>query len=154
MDIAAIAPVPPPQSLLDALRNLRRPLLIGHVTPDADCLGSALGLCMAMRDRGIAAYFALPGSSAAKRLGFMLDIVPRDVLTNGSPTGHDAIVALDTAAAKRLNAPVTIDLLPDTPVLNIDHHLSNTGFGRINWIDAHACSTSEMRITSSVVQLR
>jgi len=56
----------------------------------------------------------------------------------------DLIVALDTAKDKRLNEHGHVAALTTIPILNIDHHATNTGFGRWNWIVDHASSTSEL----------
>lgn len=134
----------PPSELLTSLRALRRPLIVGHVTPDADCIGASLGLAAAMRERNIAAEFALPGGVVAKRLDFMLHMGGREYICGGELGGHDAVIALDTAGANRLNAAFKFDALGGTPVLNIDHHVSNPGYGHVNWIDPHASSSGEM----------
>ncbi len=56
----------------------------------------------------------------------------------------DAIlVLLDTPTRERMG-DVAEWLLPQTRIINIDHHVSNTGFGFIDIVDAAASSTSEM----------
>jgi len=134
----------PPRELIDALKNVRRPLLAGHVTPDADCIGSCAGLARTLNDRGCQARVALPGGAVAKKLCFLLDLAGRDLFTEGRAEGHDALIVLDTAGPKRINAPVTLDSLGGAALLNIDHHLSNPGFGTVNWIDPAASSSSEL----------
>ena len=36
------------------------------------------------------------------------------------------------------------ELFARVPIVNIDHHVSNTGFGVVDWIDARAAATCEM----------
>lgn len=136
--------IPPPPELLEALRQTRRPLLAGHVTPDADCIGACAGLAVALRERGAAAQVALPGGAAPKKLDFMLHLAGRGLFCEGTIDGHDALIVLDTAGAKRINAPFTLETINAPAVINVDHHVSNPGFGRVNWVEASASSSSEL----------
>ena len=36
------------------------------------------------------------------------------------------------------------ELFGRVPIVDIDHHVSNTGFGAVDWIDADAAATCEM----------
>lgn len=136
----------PSAEFVQALRCVRRPLLLAHVTPDADAIGSSLGLAMAMRENGIEASIGLPAGCVAKRLDFML------ALGEGTPkvphwdagAGFDSVIVLDTASEKRINIEPVPDLKGTTPVFNIDHHVTNTDFGRWNWVDPHATSSCEL----------
>jgi bifunctional oligoribonuclease and PAP phosphatase NrnA len=136
----------PASGFLAALRTVRRPLIIAHVTPDADAVGGMLGLATSMRDRGIEAVVGLPVVTLAARLQFMLEFVPRIPLTDQWSTDgrYDAAIVLDTAGEKRINIRPPLDLSGSLPVFNIDHHITNPDFGTHNWVDPHATSTSEM----------
>ncbi|MBK8271310.1 MAG: DHH family phosphoesterase [Planctomycetes bacterium] len=136
----------PSQEFLQAFRKIQRPFIVAHVTPDADAIGSALGLATAMRDAGIQATIGLPAGCVAKRLQFMIDLAPDTPReTEWRATGgFDAIVVLDTASEKRINIEPKIELAGSAPVFNIDHHVTNTDFGLHNWVDPHATSTCEL----------
>lgn len=136
----------PSAEFIQALRRVRRPFVVAHVTPDADAIGSALGLATALRENGIAAAIGLPAGCVAKRLQFMLELAP------GTPRethwradgGYDAVAVLDTASEKRINIEPAVELGGALPVFNVDHHVTNTDFGRHNWVDPHATSTCEL----------
>ena len=136
----------PNEDFVRQLLKVRRPLILGHVTPDADAIGSALGLATTMREQGIDAVGGLPTWSVANKLEFLLqlaDNTPR--VDHWSPEDQfDAFVVLDTAGAKRINMTPVLDAEGGADVFNIDHHVSNTRFGRHNWIDATASSTCEL----------
>jgi phosphoesterase RecJ-like protein len=55
-------------------------------------------------------------------------------------------VVLDCGELERVGAvlPAFADLFARVPIVNIDHHVSNTGFGEIDWIDTQAAATCEM----------
>jgi phosphoesterase RecJ-like protein len=78
-------------------------------------------------------YLALPGS---------------DELNQNLPTlpGSEALlVFVDCADLARVGNSFSTSLTNAfSCTLNIDHHISNTNFGTINWVDATASSTSEM----------
>ena len=136
----------PSAGLLSALRMVRRPLIVAHVTPDADAVGGMLGLAASMRDCGIEAVVGLPVETLAAKLQFMLDLAPQTPLAGEWSTDgrYDSAIVLDTAGEKRINIRPALDLSGSLPVFNIDHHITNPDFGTHNWVDPHATSTSEM----------
>jgi phosphoesterase RecJ-like protein len=135
----------PGADFLSAIRKVRRPVIVGHVTPDADCLGSSLGLCMALRGQGVEARLGLP-EGIAQRLSFMLDLageVPR--IESWPPKSEwDSIIIVDTAGQKRINMNPAPELSDQVESFNIDHHITNPDFAKHNWVDPHAASTCEM----------
>jgi phosphoesterase RecJ-like protein len=137
---------PVPQEILAALRNLHRPVIAAHVTPDADCLGAALGLATALHENRIEASLALPTDCVAKRLEFMLALAPqvrRVAVLNGDHP-FDGLIVVDTASEKRINMQPAGMLQSFSSSISIDHHITNTDFARNNWVDPHAASTCEM----------
>lgn len=60
--------------------------------------------------------------------------------------GYDLIVIVDTADLALLGRLYTdhVDLFGEVPVLNIDHHISNTGYGQLQMIDPSSCSATEV----------
>ncbi len=135
----------PTESWLSRFHALRRPLLVAHVTPDSDAIGSALGLATAMRERGIDATVGLPAVTVAKKLEFLLELAPDTPRVDAWSTdaGFDGVIILDTAASRRVNLE-GFDIVAPGLSLNIDHHITNDGFATDNWIDGDATSTCEM----------
>jgi nanoRNase/pAp phosphatase (c-di-AMP/oligoRNAs hydrolase) len=62
---------------------------------------------------------------------------------------YDLIVVLDSAELSLLGQMYTdnIDLFSSIPVLNIDHHISNTRFGQLQLIDPTSASATEVLFT-------
>ena len=134
------APVSDFSSLIQRLRQASRILLITHVSPDSDAIGSELGMAHALRLLGKS---ATPSCADAIRDRF--DILPghAEVVTQVN-SAFDLAMALDCGDEPRLGS-VWANLPDPKPFLiNIDHHISNTRFGQINWIDPSAASTAEM----------
>ncbi|MFA6522888.1 MAG: DHH family phosphoesterase [Candidatus Peribacteraceae bacterium] len=69
-----------------------------------------------------------------------------DVTFGEGEKKFDLIVVVDTADLALLGSVYTdhMDLFSDTPILNIDHHISNVRFGQIHLIDPTAASATEV----------
>ncbi len=64
-----------------------------------------------------------------------------------APT-YDLIIAVDTPNLERLGRLAQpADIFYETPVVNIDHHPSNERFGKVNWVELTATSTSEILVS-------
>jgi phosphoesterase RecJ-like protein len=74
------------------------------------------------------AYVWLPGSG---------QVVQRD---HGSP---DLVISLDCSDVYRMGRVVD-EGMAGTPLLNIDHHITNTRFGVVNWVDPSSVATAQM----------
>lgn len=108
-----------PPELLDVLRSARRILVVGHVPPDGDCVGSAAGLVAALQALGKDATAvvddALPASSRA------IDsrgLVKRAADLTGA---YDAVVLVDVAQRGRIGGAARFLDTADNVVV-IDHH--------------------------------
>jgi phosphoesterase RecJ-like protein len=134
----------PAQSLSEGgrlLRQAERPLLITHVAPDGDAVGSLLGLgwmlqaldkrpLLACQDPVPPRYRYLPGWEQ------VVQQVPHE--------RFDLWVVLDSSDTERLGTVAQADWLADIPLLNIDHHVTNLRFGTLNLVDEAAASTTQI----------
>ncbi|MHC4340194.1 MAG: DHH family phosphoesterase, partial [Planctomycetota bacterium] len=77
------------------------------------------------------AYAFLPGYLAIQRIS-----------TGDSPPVCDLILGLDAGEADRLGR-VHSERPEGTLVANIDHHVSNSGYGDLAWVEAAAAATGE-----------
>jgi len=136
----------PPTELIDAIRRSSRPLILGHVRPDADCLGSMFALAAAAAESGRVPSVYYRAEEVSQRLAFLCRLSPRCSATSDQLRSCDAILVLDAAQQDRaaVRPPLAELGMNGTPVINIDHHIGNTGFGTINWVAPRASSTSEM----------
>ncbi|MFA6550276.1 MAG: DHH family phosphoesterase [Candidatus Gracilibacteria bacterium] len=73
---------------------------------------------------------------------------PKDISINYGPEKYDLIITVDTATLEQLGHSYedNVDMFTQIPVLNIDHHISNEQFGKVNYVDAMASSTTEILI--------
>lgn len=73
-------------------------------------------------------------------------IGPQQVALTPGEHKYDLVIVVDTADLSLLGSLYTdhIDLFSEVPVLNIDHHISNTQFGQLQLIDPTAASATEV----------
>jgi len=119
------------------IRTSQRVLVATHVRPDGDAIGSLLGLGLALRQAGKSvqmlstdgvpvSYRHLPGSQ---------DIIQR-------PEGEfDLTIVLDCSDQDRAGKNFNGFNPPD---LNIDHHVTNLLFAKLNLVDTTAVATAEI----------
>ncbi len=134
--------------LVGTLESWSRTVIIAHVTPDADALGSmfALAKVFGNGDDGRVATVSLPESSLSQRLGFLHEWAKVPVAQVEDFAHADGFVVVDTAKKPRCNLPAELpeDWDSGRRIVNIDHHASNTGFGWINWVVGDASSSAEL----------
>ena len=126
-------------ALLAALAG-RKVAVVGHARPDGDCIGSQVALARILAAAGRDAV-CVNSDPVPRRLQFLVGDTPFLLTENLRLDGHAAIF-VDCAdhgrAGERLKA-----LFP-APAGNIDHHLSNTGYGGINLVDSASAATCEI----------
>ena len=123
------------------LSQARSVIVLAHVQPDADALGSALALGLALRRTGTPVWVAF---AEPAEIPESLRFLPGAELVYpaaGLPARADLVVTVDVNAAVRLGS--LAELVDQAPrSLVIDHHLSNTRFGTDHLLDPAAESTT------------
>lgn len=118
---------------LEALDNV---LLLTHVRPDGDTIGSAAALCRALRDCGQTAYLLPNPEITATYAPYAAPY--------WAPEGWHAehIVSVDIADASLL--PENAQSYRDRIELAIDHHPSQTFFARNTCLEADSAACGEI----------
>jgi len=114
--------------------------VLSHVNPDADTLGSALALALALERSGTAVQVSFPAPHVLPR---SLHVLPRTdliVAPEALGTDHELVVVVDCSTAERVGELGTVLGAAQTSLI-IDHHRTNPGFGDRYLIDADAQST-------------
>jgi len=128
-------------ALLAAPRDAHM-LLACHLNPDGDALGSTLGFALGLRQLGFhrlqasfPGMFELPEPLRGLP-GLDLLVAAPDVVAV-----PDVVLAFDVASVERLGE--LSEQLGRAPLsIVLDHHASNTRFGRINLVDPSAAATA------------
>lgn len=122
------------------LAPARRVLVLTHVNPDGDAIGSMLGLASALRglgkdvqtavDEGVPPDLAfLPGSDAVHAA---LDGVQADL-----------VIAVDCGDESRMGDVGQAARRSGAPLINLDHHRTNTLFGDANLVAPATVAAAE-----------
>jgi len=127
----------------------RRFLIVGHVMPDGDCIGSMLALGLALERAGKETVLALPGAvpSVYSFLPAVDRILVRPTLKDLGPKDFSAVLILDTSVPDRLGdlAPLIGALrAAGVPAILIDHHVSASLYADVNFIDPEAAAVGEI----------
>jgi phosphoesterase RecJ-like protein len=113
-------------------------LVISHVRPDGDAVGSLLGLTLLLERAGKKATPVL-ADGLPERFAFL----PGAERIRRTPEGRaDLIVAVDCSDAARLG--VSEETLGGKPDVNFDHHATNTRYARVNIVRPEAAATAEV----------
>lgn len=116
----------------DSAQNI---LIVSHVRPDGDAIGSVLGLGLALQAAGKtvqmvlsdgvpASFRHLPGSEQVKKQ-------PQSV--------YDLFITVDCADFGRIGKQFETARKPH---INIDHHITNEQFGELNLVEPQAVATA------------
>jgi phosphoesterase RecJ-like protein len=141
---------PPPVDLTNstfaqiaaALRAHNSFVVLSHVRPDGDALGSQIAMGLALQklgkkvkvwnEEGLLEKFSfLPG-------GELVGLPPNE------PEDFDVVLALDTATRQRLGENVLAAVGQSELWINIDHHPSNPRYGDLVHIDSIAPATGQI----------
>ncbi|WP_433286139.1 DHH family phosphoesterase [Micromonospora sp. CA-244673] len=119
-----------------------RVLLICHVNPDGDALGSMLGFGLGLRRLGVRQLQAtFPGPPEVPEPFRWLPGSDLLVAQDDAYPDPDLVICFDAASESRLGD--LVDRLDKAgTALVLDHHASNTGFGGIHLVDPQAAATS------------
>jgi phosphoesterase RecJ-like protein len=126
----------------DLLRSAERISVFCHENPDGDTLGAAIAIALAAERIGKDSE-VVSGDPPPPFLSF-LPGVERVVRTPSLEP--DVAVVVDAGELSRIGPVVTerADWFARARIANIDHHVSNPGYGDAVWIDPEAAATCEM----------
>lgn len=124
--------------MIKSLKEAKNVLIVGHVRPDGDCIGSGLAVKALCDELNINADFSVDGD-VPEAYKFMPGA---ESINTHKYNNYDLFVAVDCADAARLGkyAEYTETLY----TVNVDHHYTNPNYGSKNFVVADACSTCQI----------
>ena len=126
--------------IVETIREKQTFCIVGHVRPDGDCVGSQLGLALALRAEGKKVVVWNEDSVPLKYK--FLD--PDGLFQKPRPGQRfDCVIATDCASFERMGA-VGASVSERDLLINIDHHESNTRYGDVNWVSPREPSSGEL----------
>jgi len=123
------------------LREHDRFAILSHVRPDGDALGCQIALALSLQQLGKEVRVWNEDGMLEK-----YSFLPRAELLNkppAAPEDVDVAIALDTAIQNRLGTAFAA-VRSAKMWINIDHHLSNPGYGDLVYVDPTAPATGQI----------
>jgi phosphoesterase RecJ-like protein len=115
----------------------QRMLVVSHVRPDGDAIGSLLGLGLSLRAFGKDVEMVLAdGIPTSYR-----HLQGTDLVLRSPKTQPDLVWVVDSSDIQRTGTALANHPLPD---INIDHHITNLNFARLNLVDPEAAATAQI----------
>lgn len=114
----------------------------GHIRPDGDCIGSAMGLYLYLKKACPTAKVQIMLEKPAEIFNCIKGVDEINTDFTSEITSFDVFIVVDSAKDRTGEAEKYFDGAKKT--INIDHHVSNSGCGDVNYIVPGASSASEL----------
>lgn len=129
------------------LKQCTRVLLPTHQNVDADSMSSVLALKLALEQNGIEAVVLVTDGEVPHSLEFLPNIDDVTLYGVDELPEYDMLLMADCSDRTRLadfyrDDPSRVD--GSTPIINIDHHITNDNYGVVNIVEPKAASTTEV----------
>lgn len=128
--------------LLEEIKGAKTIGISGHIRPDGDCVGSCMALYLYLKkclqpDVEVNVYLEKPADifDTIKDIGMIKEAA-------AETRTMDVFFAIDCESSRLGDAQRLFETADKK--INIDHHISNSGCGMVNYIDAQASSASEL----------
>lgn len=154
------------KKIQNIIENEKNFIITSHTSPDGDNIGSSIGMTLYLKQNFKKAYHVIddsipdnlrflmdePGKRAqdendmckrAHKLYTSTKFMNSEKHSELIKNGNYVLIILDTADISRVC--ISEEILKNAKeVINIDHHVSNTGYGDLNYIDPDISSTCEL----------
>ena len=131
------------KEIFKQIESAKHILIITHVNPDGDTLGSACAMKSYLGERADILVQNREGEKFPETYWFLpfIDEVKYQETVRDE---YDLVIALDTASVDRIvgNARNIFNKAQNT--INIDHHKTNNSYGKLNLINPDASSVGEV----------
>ncbi len=120
--------------------DARRVLIVTHIGPDGDAIGSLCGLASALRGLGKQVITAVDDGVPPD-----LRFIPGagEVRAALDPVSVDLCIAVDCGDERRMGEVGQVARQTGRPLINLDHHATNTFFGDANLVDPATVAAAE-----------
>ena len=127
------------KDLTAGIAGLDSAIVSAHIAPDPDAIGSSTALALGLARLGKRTSVYLADGVIEK----MRPLIRSVAVSNKIPDERaSAVLVVDTAAKKRVGDFYADLFTRGERVFNIDHHVSNDGWGDINYIDGQAAAAA------------
>jgi len=127
------------QALQMQLKAAQRVLIVSHIRPDGDSIGSLLGMGLTLEAAGKDVCMVSPDGVPAN----FIHLDGSNKVVRKAHGEFDYICVLDCSDLSRVGAALDNYGHAD---MNIDHHITNLEFARVNLVDKNAVATAEILV--------
>jgi len=127
--------------ILEAINKATRILVGSHARPDGDAIGSAVAMGNLLQSSGKEAI-VVNCDSVPEALRFLPGI--EQIQSPDDAGEFDLVITLDSADRARLGEDFWKVTDSCNTVINIDHHISNTKYGDLNFVDSASPATGQI----------
>ena len=117
--------------------------VVSHVRPDGDAIGSILALGHALEQMGKSVRY-LNNDGCPESLAFLPGSEKVEISSEAKDVNVEVAITLDTAAHTRVGEGSLEAIKGAKMIINIDHHISNPGYGDLNYIDSNSPATGQI----------
>ncbi len=123
------------------VNQAQRILIVTHISPDGDAIGSLLGLGHALKEHGKTVTLAVDGGVPAS-LRFLpgVDEVRPNLENNFQ---SDLLISVDCSDVSRTGNVGKQGRIPGVPTINLDHHRTNVMFADVNLVEIETVAACE-----------
>lgn len=126
-----------------AFENHQSFAVVSHVRPDGDAIGSVLALGHALEQKGKSVRY-LNNDGCPESLVFLPGSEKVEISREAQDVDVEVAIVLDTAAHSRVGEDSLKAIEGASLLINIDHHLSNPGYGDLNYVDSGSPATGQI----------
>lgn len=117
--------------------------VVSHVRPDGDAIGSVLALGHALEQLGKSVRY-LNNDGCPKSLEFLPGSEKVEISGEVGVLEVEVAITLDTAAHMRIGEGSLEAIKNAKLLINIDHHISNPGYGDLSYVDPNSPATGQI----------
>ena len=121
----------------DLISRAERVLIISHIRPDGDAVGSLLGLGLMLEELGKEVNLVLEDGVPL----VFNHLTGADRIYREAVGVYDLVIVVDSSDMERIGSVLDDHGEPD---VNIDHHPTNTHFAKLNLVRENAVATVEI----------
>ncbi len=129
-------------NLISLIKKHKVFLLSTHQNPDPDALCSELACAHLLKALGKTVKI-VNAEKLAHRFSFLHNKGWIQTYKPGQKVSYDAAIILDCGDLDRIDVVKSL-IDPKKPLINIDHHITNTNFGTLNYVKPKGASTTEV----------
>ena len=129
------------KAIIEKIKESKKIIISTHLSPDGDGIGAGIALLLAIKQFNVNVRFIIE-DDIPENLKFLIKDKEVERLEKFEITDEDLFILLDTGSIDRMGLLGKKNI--KIPMINIDHHVSNIGYGDYNYIDTSSGSASEI----------